>query len=89
MKYPRTVAEAVQAILWAMSQNEKNLTRSLTKDKLASLHHTLGMRIRNEFGLWDDNYELLMSSGMVHPDDASRVILEALWEAVRSSNEGN
>jgi hypothetical protein len=88
MKYPRTVAEAVQTILSGMSQYEMNLMCGLTKDELASLHHTLGMRIRNEFGLWDDNYELLMSSGMVHPDDASRVILQAVWEAVRRNNGG-
>jgi hypothetical protein len=45
----------------------------------------LGQRIRNEFGLWAGNTELLSSCGSetMHPDHASRVILRALWEKLR------
>ncbi|MFH1087273.1 MAG: DUF6794 domain-containing protein [Chloroflexota bacterium] len=87
MTYPRTVREAVRALLGWMTKDERNVMRGLSREELASLHHTLGMSIRNDFGLWGDNYELLISSGMVHPDDASTVILQAVWEAVRRRSD--
>lgn len=85
MQYPRTVREAIRAFLSRTTENERDVIRSLTKEELVNVHHILGMRIRNEFGLWDDNYELLISSGMAHPDDASMVIIEAVWEVVHSN----
>jgi hypothetical protein len=43
-------------------------------------HHGLGTWVRNTFGLWRGNDELLRSTGCQHPDNASVVILGALWQ---------
>ena len=83
MKYPRTVREAVDALISSMTEAEKELIRGLTGEELADFHHTLGANIRNSFGLWEDNYELLISCGVVHPDDASRVIMQAVRQFLR------
>jgi len=57
-------------------------------------HFGLGNHIRNEFGLWRDNKELLKSLNrevsdpylveilMMHPDDASMEIIKAAWRAL-------
>ncbi len=53
------------------------------RDELINHHLGLGSYIRNEFGLWQEESELLHSltpgSSPEDPDDASLTILEALW----------
>lgn len=82
-QYPKTVQEAVRTLLSDMTEEEKNLIRNSTEDELVHFHPSLGKYIRNRFELWGDNYELLISCGVVHPDDASRVIMQAVWQAVK------
>ncbi len=56
-------------------------------ESLTYCHFGLGLRIRNEFGLWDASSPLLrdcqasegVQAGDIHPDDASMLILRALW----------
>jgi hypothetical protein len=86
MKYPRTVREAVDALALSITAQEKELIRGLTGEELVDLHHTLAVNIRNRFGLWEGNYELLISCGVVHPDDASMVIVRAIWQALRGAD---
>lgn len=45
---------------------------------LENLHVSLGPYIRNQFGLWAGNTELLDDCGTTHADDAYMVILNAL-----------
>ena len=57
--------------------------QSLPEDELTvRLHLTLGMAIRNDFGLWAGNRYLLKSCGSerMSADDASSVIIRALWQ---------
>ena len=45
---------------------------------VASLHHTLGMHIRNEWGLWGNSElkrDIAEKYGIIHPDDVSALIL--------------
>ena len=83
-KYPRTLHGAVDALISQMTEEEKELIRGLDKEDLIGFHVSAGPDIRNKFGLWKDNYELLISCGWVHPDDASMVIIEAVWQSLRS-----
>src|SRR5262245_59535730 len=53
---------------------------------LALLHFDLGMGIRNSFGLWAGNRELLEDCGHDDPDIASAVILARLLERLRGPN---
>lgn len=82
-KYPRTLQEAVDALISKMTEEDKEYIRGLAREDLVELHSGPGLDVRNKFGLWKGNYELLISCGWVHPDDASMAILEAAWQALR------
>ena len=82
--HPKTIEEAVKVILSTMTDTEKELIRSSTEEKLTDFHLGLGTEIRNKLGLWDYNYELLISCGELEPDEASMVIIKAVWEALQN-----
>ena len=56
---------------------------------LSTLHLHLGSFIRNEFGLWSENNELMESCQYIsgeedlHDDDASKLIIEELWKRLQ------
>ena len=54
------------------------------RQELFGFHHSLGRKIRNHYQLWQDN-ALLEEIGKEHPDDASGVIIEAVWEKLRET----
>ena len=93
-EWPKTVEEAVDQLISSMSEEDKEALRNTPEQDLILFHHGVGTYIRNEFGLWSDNKELLKSCGsrifpesgydeyltmMVDPDDASMEIIEATW----------
>lgn len=82
--HPKTIEEAVKVILSTMTDTEKELIRSSTEEKLTDFHLGLGTEIRNKLGLWDYNYELLISCGELEPDEASMVIIKAVWETLQN-----
>ncbi len=60
----------------------KEIDSLKSMDDMDEYHFSLGMYIRNEFGLWKADSELhdyLVGLGMRHPDDMSSVILESFW----------
>lgn len=81
--------EAADRILQGMSDADKQLIRSTPKDDLIQFHFGWGISIRNSFGLWGGNAALMrscaMASGQAYldPDDASMVIIEAVWWRLR------
>jgi hypothetical protein len=112
--WPRTLDEAVGRLARTLSQAEKEEIAVLTEADLIGLHFGLGMRIRNEFGLWQDNRDLLMDCQrikfkdspaipkdwfpeewfeetpelsekwlLIQPDDASGLIIRAIWARLR------
>ena len=85
--YPKTVAEAVDRLLSTLSEKEKEDIKNMSKNDLIDLHFGLGTYIRNAFGLWKENEELLKECCPTYhiyfPDDVSGVIIEALWEKLR------
>ena len=98
-KWPRTVEEAVEQLMSSISEEDKERLRNMPEEDLIVLHMDLGLAIRNTFGLWQGNKELLKSCGLwsipdsayddflpmwVHPDDASGVIVEALWKTLQT-----
>lgn len=84
--WPTSVDEAVDRLLRETSEQDKATLRGMAKDGLIMLHLGWGMGIRNTFGLWGGNEALMESCAKVsglafmHPDDASMVIIEAVWE---------
>jgi len=83
-KWPTTLADAVAYITKGLSEDDKRLLRETKKEDLIKFHMGWGMGIRNGFGLWRGNDKLIESAcgKGCHPDDASMVIIEAVWAAL-------
>lgn len=81
---PQTVEEAVIHLTEEISIGEiptenVDIIKKCDYDKLSMFHHSLGSYIRNGFGMWAEDSQLRKSTGKDHPDDASMVIIQALW----------
>ena len=89
-KYPKTLDEAVDFVLSRMDEKSKETLKNTPKDELCIYHFSAGIDIRYQLNLWH-NEELLRNLSNdsffpVHPDDASGIIIEAVWE--RLQNQG-
>lgn len=84
---PASVAEAVPIIIEQLSAEEVEQLRKLERNELIGLHFGLGMWIRNHLGLWEGNQSLLKDTGKIDPDDASMVILQAVWEELQGDKK--
>ena len=84
---PKTVKAAVDELMIRMSDAEKEKFSKEKEENLIMFHHGLGRWIRNNFGLWSDNVELAKDCGEMHPDDASGVIIEALWKRLSEEQD--
>nr|WP_240618064.1 DUF6794 domain-containing protein [Methylomonas sp. Kb3] len=63
-----------------MNDTERRAVASAEEDELVEFHFCLGVAIRNAFGLHNPGSELAAACGTgIHPDDASGVIIRALW----------
>ena len=93
--WPQTVDEAVDRLLQGLSDKDKETVRSTPKENLIQFHFGWGMGIRNAYWLWQGNEALLKSCAemrygpgsdamFMHPDDASGVIIEAVWQRLQS-----
>ena len=48
-------------------------------------HFSLGMWIRNNFGLWGEDSKPRKVLGPAHPDDASGVLINKYWHSLQST----
>lgn len=80
---PATVREAVDILLQDLGPENLDELRATAEDDLIFHLMGLGRFIRNVFGLHGENPALLASTGAAHPDDASMVIIESLWQRLR------
>lgn len=81
-----TINAVIDDLLNRMSIDEQQKIAQYKEDEIIKLHVSLGLRIRNEYGLWDgSNQKLLNSCGTTSPDDASNVIIEQLWRALKKT----
>jgi hypothetical protein len=60
---PTTLDEAVAHLVSVLSEEDKATVRDTPEDDLIRFHHGWGTGIRNGFGLWGGNPELLASCG--------------------------
>ena len=76
-----------------MSLKDRTRIASMDEGDLIDLHFSLGAYVRNEFGLWSGNDDLLndcrQMSGItfMHPDDAAAFIIGELWERLRKTHK--
>ena len=97
-EWPKTINEAVSLLLAELGQEVKEEIASLPEGELGILHFGIGADIRNRFGLWTGNKALLLDCqkakfegrtdmphrvAAIHPDDASGMIIQALWARLR------
>ncbi len=85
--WAKTVKEAVAQILSKMSDTDKATVKNKKKEDLIKYHRGWGMGIRNDLGLWQGNEALMKDAKAQHPDDASMVIIEAVWEELQKQPE--
>jgi hypothetical protein len=92
MGLAKTVSEAVDVLISVMSLKDRTRIASMDEGDLIDLHFSLGSYIRNEFGLWSGNEDLLndcrQMSGItfMHPDDAAAFIIGELWERLSKTH---
>ena len=84
MRNPTTVAEVVADIIANMTDGHKELVVRMPENGLIIFHHGWGTRIRNDYNLWQ-NTALVKAAGAAHPDDASMLIIKAVWQALRDA----
>jgi len=82
-RWPATIDEAVGVVIASLSDEDKAAIAAMTESELIGLHFGLGAWIRNNLGLWKGNRALLESTGETDADDASMVIVAAVWRRVR------
>jgi len=75
---PETVDEAVDRLMLILDGEQKLAIAVMREEDLIDLHFSLGMAIRNAFGLHEPGSKLLADCGAVHPDDASGEIIREL-----------
>lgn len=85
--WPKTVDEAVTRILSTMPEKDRKIIRNTAEDDLIQFHHGWGTGIRNSFGLWRGNKVLMEDCKSDHPDDASMVIIFALWKRLQNEKK--
>lgn len=89
---PRTVDEAIERLISEMPLKDKVFLANMEEEDLISLHPTLGVYIRDNFGLWSGNEELmnscrsLMGEDKIHEDSASQLIISKLWQKLRETH---
>ena len=80
---PASVDAALRVLQGMIPEDEQAKIAVISEDELTMLHFGLGQWIRNNFGLWQGNLQLLAATGQTHPDDASGVIINAFWQRLR------
>ena len=90
---PKTVDEAVKRLISDMSLKDRIIVANMAEIELSLLHANLGEYIRNEFGLWSGNQDLMASccffakKEKVQEDEASSIIIGELWKRLRKTHK--
>jgi hypothetical protein len=90
---PRSVNEAVQQLKEVLPLKDRTVMANMQADELNHLKTGLGEYIKQKFGLYLDNRQLIESCAELGklikplPDEACAVILRALWQDLRSTHK--
>ena len=91
LERPPTLDDAVSRLITELPFKERTKIGNMAKGDLPSLYPTFMTRIRDDFGLWDDNTALLASCRTVagdpqlHQDEAGPLIVRKLWEKLQKT----
>ena len=90
---PKTVDEAVKRLIANLPLKFKVDLSKMDEGELINLHFSFGAFIRNQFGLWNENVDLLTDcrdlSGItfMNADDATAFIIWELWKQLRKTHQ--
>ena len=90
---PKTVDEAVKRLVANLPLKFKVDLSKMDEGELINLHFSFGAFIRNQFGLWNENVDLLTDcrklSGItfMNADDATAFIIWELWKQLRKTHQ--
>ena len=90
---PRTVNDAIERLTSELALKDKVTIANMAETELSTLHANLGEYVRNEFGLWSGNQDLMTSccffakKEKVHQDEASSIIIRELWKRLRETHK--
>jgi hypothetical protein len=62
-----------------LDDEQKDFIAIMQEENLFNLHFSLGISIRNAFNLHANGNKLVVSCGAAHPNDASELIINKLW----------
>ena len=89
---PRSIDEAVNRLISELPLRYAAKIAKMNGRDLSALHATIGPYIRENFGLWRGNDQLMESCRMLngqdylHIDSASMVILESMWAKLKQTH---
>ena len=89
---PKTVDEAVERLLSDLDLESRVKIANTDLKNLAGVHSELKVYFKNTFGVWHGNKELLADcralseNPLYNEDEATFVILKALWEKLRGTH---
>ena len=66
-------------VVASLSDEDKATIAAMAEPELIGLHFGLGAWIRSNLGLWQGNRVLLESTSEADAEDASMVIVAAVW----------
>lgn len=80
---PKNIEQALEQLENLVSAEDKKHFMKIEEDDMCGLHHSGGMFIRNNWGLWDEESPLHKwfkeTHGIWHADDMSGIILTSYW----------
>jgi hypothetical protein len=80
--WPSSLDDAVKICILTMTAQEKSELKNNSEQNLIMSHFGWAVNMRNEFGMWRGNDELIKSCHVENPDDASIVIVKEVWRAL-------
>src|SRR5436309_3417363 len=86
LPYLDAVLPAEDRLAAALSAADLDSLRRMPEQQLINLHFGLALHIRNEFGLWAGNGDLLSACGTDEAAAASAAIVHALWARLQKAD---
>lgn len=78
---PKNLEEAFVELKKSLPANELKEFKETPEDEIIKYHFSLGMGLRNRWGLWGGSRlaKYFNGIGIFHPDDMSGIIIESFW----------
>ena len=83
---PTKLSEIVEDIIKDMSEADKANVVNTVEEDLIQFHHGWGTAIRDHYNL-GQNKALVKATGKEHPDDASMIIIRAVWQQLQDAEK--